>query len=111
MRDGDLGTGIGQHPGCGGADAADSADDERYSAFKGNRVTHGEVLFFKQGLEKQPKGRRYESVGEDAGCLDDGFPALDFSLQVAVEDGGCRLFKRYWFGAQIGETLDHHRVL
>src|SRR3954465_2022999 len=55
MRDGDLGTGIGQHPGCGGADAAGSADDERYSAFKGNRVTHGEVLFFKQGLDKQPK--------------------------------------------------------
>ena len=45
----DPGAGLGQHPGCGGADAAGSTDDERNFPFEGNRVSHGEVLSLKRG--------------------------------------------------------------
>src|SRR5690242_4951645 len=63
MRDGDLGTGNGQHPGCGGADAAGAADDERHLAFKGNRVTHGEVLFLHRDWESS---RRNGAMNQSA---------------------------------------------
>ena len=49
VRYGDPGAGLGQHPGCGGADAAGSTDDERNFPFEGNRVSHGEVLSLKKG--------------------------------------------------------------